>query len=315
MSFPPLPSHSNTTSEVAAANPLEALLAHAEEVYLSVVEAKNPQEAVRLCSDALVLFQQVVSQALEDATLYQQARLGLAKTYSQRGHQQRYAHNHAEAIADLGQALELSLNLVDDYYYRALSYLKVGNTEAAKRDLSQYIKVGDDDYLRRSASQRRELLTPKKEPDKAKLEQWRTQGTHLNTEAASAEMSENYQGAVALYNQAISAFNQALEVAPNDMLTTISLLAALKGQAQCYSRLSEYDLAIADYNRLLQLKAQPQYVFERGEIYYSAGHKDLAKADFQEYLGQTKHKAFREQAQKYLEDKPLKPNQTETPSI
>ena len=314
MSFPPLPP-SNTTSGVAAANPLEALLAQAEEVYLSIVEAKSPQEAVRLCTDALTLFQQVASQVnTEDATLYQQARLGLAKTYSQRGHQQRYAHNHAEAITDLSQALEFSLNLVDDYYYRALSYLKVGNTEAAKRDLSQYLKVGDDDYLRRSASQRRELLTPKKEPDKAKLEQWRTQGTHLNTEAASAEMSENYQGAVALYNQAISAFNQALEIVPNDMLTTISLLAALKGQAQCYSRLSEYDLAIADYNRLLQLKAQPQYVFERGEIYYTAGHKDLAKADFQEYLGQTKHKAFREQAQKYLEDKPLKPNQAEAPS-
>ena len=49
--------------------------------------------------------------------------------------------------------------------------------------------------------------------------------------------------AVRLYNQAIEAFNRALELNPADRIIRIGLMTALKDQAEAYRQLDEYDLA------------------------------------------------------------------------
>ncbi len=296
---------------------LLAFLGQAEEIYLSVGGAKTAPEAVQLCSEALALYRQAQQAAATNPTLLQQARAGLAKVYSQRGHQQRYAGKHAEAIQDLAQGLELEPQLTDDYYYRALSYLKIGNQAAARRDFSEYIKRGEDEYLKRAAWERRESLMPQKEEAVATLEQWRNQGTHFNGEASNAlhpsgEDAPDYAAAIALYNKAIEAFDKALEAAPNDKFSKIYKLAALKGQAQCYSQIAEYDLAIADYSQVIQMQSTPQHLFERGEAYRVAGQNELARADFEQATknGPGLSAANRQQAQKYLTEKPKPANPT-----
>jgi len=288
-----------------------ALLERAEEAYLSVVTAKTAQEAVLICSEALALYRQAQEQAASNPALLQQARVGLAKVYSQRGHQQRYAAKHAEAIKDLAQALELEPQLTDDYYYRALSYLKIGNQAAARRDFSEYIKRGEDEYLKRAAWEQRERLMPPKAEAVATLEQWRNQGTHFNGEASNAlhpsgEDAPDYAAAIALYNKAIEAFDKALGVTPDDKFSKIYKLAALKGQAQCYSQIAEYDLAIADYSQVIQMQPTPQHLFERGEAYRVAGQNGLAHADFEQATknGPGLSAVNRQQAQKYLTEKP-----------
>lgn len=327
MTFRPTPpgksvKNPNTENETRAATPANSeqdplhqeilkLVAAAENAYGRVVEAKNPAEAIIFCTQALDLYRRAREKANDNAELEQQTRLGLGKIYSQRGHQQRYAHKHAEAVLDLTQALKLNPAFSDDYYYRALSHLKTGDGKAAKNDFTEYLKRGDDEYLRYAAREHLETLVPKKEDAKANLEYWRNQGTHFNSEATDAihprgEAQPDYSVAISYYNKAIEAFNKAIEASPTDMMAKLGLLTAFKDQAQCYRQIAEYDLAIEDYNRAMEVKANPQYIFERGETYRAAGHTDLARTDFEQYLKSGPNSSLKQQAQKYLTEKPAK---------
>lgn len=306
---------SNNAEDVGAAateqSEFEKRFAQAEAIYLSVIEAKTPSEAVQICAKAIEAYNHAQRTADEKPEWQQQLRLALAKAYAQRGHQHRYQKNHLEAVKDLNKALELNPALADDYYYRARSYLVLGNEKAAKESLTEYLKRGEDEYLRHAAREQLDKLLPKKEDVKANLDYWRNQGTHFVSQASEAlhphgeEAQPDYDTAASTYNKAIEAFNKALEFAPNDMMTKFSLTAALRSQAECYQHLSEFDLAIADYNRLIEVQpTNAQAVFERGEIYRAAGHRDLAKNDFEQYLKTGKNPSSREQAKTYLDEKP-----------
>lgn len=262
--------------------------------------------AIEECSRALELFKEARKLVGDDADLKVATRLGIAAALSQRGHQYRYARDHALALADLSQALRLNPDNALDYYYRALSYLAKGETRQAKTDFTAYLQRGDNEYLREVVRNRLAELVPGQEDAKASMTHWRNLGVRYNAEASNllhpreAEAAPQWAAAAKTYNKAIEAFNRALEFSPKDAQTRFGLLAALSEQAASYREMEEYDLALENYNRAQQVWPQPRQIFYRAETLYQAGHTTLARAAFEEYVAQADDPALRAEAQRYL---------------
>ncbi len=273
-----------------------------------------PEEAIRLCGQALELFKQARELVVEDLQLKRDARLAVAAAFSQRGHHYRYNHNFAGSLPDLSQGLSLNPANAEDYYYRAMSYLRNGNPRQARTDLIEYLKRGENEYLRGLAHARLAELAPGKEDPLAGSLHYRNEGMRLNSEAAKTaqqrtdEERPDWLGAVRLYNQAIEAFNRSLELNPEDKLGRIGLMTALKDQAEAYRQLDEYDLAVANYDRALEIQPAGQYLFYKAETLLQAGHTDLAKSIFQEYINTGKDPGLKARAQSYLASKPNRVN-------
>jgi tetratricopeptide (TPR) repeat protein len=284
------------------------LLEQGQEV-LETAAGSAPEEALKLCDQALALFKRARELAVDDPQLNREARVAVATAYSQRGHQQRYSHNFAGSLADLSQGLRLNPANAEDYYYRALSYLGNGDTRQARTDLVEYLKRGENDFLREQARTRLADLAPGKDDPAAGALHWRNEGMRFNAEATKAaqprgdDAKPDWFTAVRLYNQAITAFNKALELNPADRFTRIGLMTALKDQAEAYRKLDEYDLAVANFDRALEIQPETQFIFYKAETLFQAGHVELAKSIFQEYLVAGKDPGLRARAQSYLEAK------------
>lgn len=278
---------------------------------LETAAGSAPDEAIRLCNKALELFKKARELAVDDPQLQREARIAVGAAFSQRGHQHRYNRNFAGSLADLSQGLRLNPANAEDYYYRALSYLGNGDQRLARTDLIEYLKRGENDFLREQARNRLTELAPGKDDPKAGSLHWRNEGMRLNSEASKATQprGENdppdWLGAVRLYNQAIDAFNRSMELNPEDKFIGIGLITALKDQADAYRQLDEHDLAIANYDRAIQI--QPNngtYVFYKAETLFQAGHVDMAKGIFQDFLKNGKDPGLKARAQNYLNAKP-----------
>lgn len=291
----------------------QRLLDEGQEV-LETAAGLPPEEAIRLCGQALDLFKQARELAVEDLQLKRDARLAVATAFSQRGHHYRYGRNFAGSLADLSQGLSLNPANAEDYYYRAMSYLRNSNPRQARSDLIEYLKRGENEYLREQAHARLAELAPGKEDPLAGSLHYRNEGMRLNSEAARTaqhqtdEARPDWLGAVRLYNQAIEAFNRSQELNPEDRLARIGLMTALKDQAEAYRQLDEYDLAVANYDRALEIQPASQYLFYKAETLLQAGHTDLAKSIFQEYIATGKDPGLKARAQSYLAAKPNRVN-------
>ncbi|MBN9390297.1 MAG: hypothetical protein J0I20_19880 [Chloroflexi bacterium] len=270
-----------------------------------------PEEAIRLCGQALDLFKRARELAVDDLPLQREARLAVATAFSQRGHHYRYNRNFAGSLADLSQGLSLNPANAVDYYYRAMSYLRNNNPRQARADLIEYLKRGEDEYLRSQAHAHIAELAPGKDDPKAGALHYQTEGVRLNAEASNAvhhrgeDERPDWLGAARLYNQAIEAFNRSRELNPSDRMTSFALIAALKEQAEAYRQLEEYDLAITNYE--LALEIQPnngQYLYLKAETLQLAGHTDLAKGIFQDIVATTKDPGLKTRAQNQLAAKP-----------
>jgi tetratricopeptide (TPR) repeat protein len=270
-----------------------------------------PEEAIRLCGQALDMFKRARELAVDDLPLQREARLAVATAFSQRGHHYRFDRNFAGSLADLSQGLSLNPANAVDYYYRAMSYLRNNNPRQARTDLIEYLKRGEDEYLRDQAHAHIAELAPGKEDPQAGSLHFRNTGMRLNSEASNAAQRRteddrpDWLGAVRLYNQAIAAFNRSQELNPEDKLARIGLITALKEQAEAYRQLEEYDLAITNYE--LALEIQPnngQYLFLKAETLLQAGHTDLAKALFRDIEATTKDPGLKGRAQAQLAAKP-----------
>lgn len=274
-----------------------------------------PDEAVRLCSRALELFKRARELAVDDDRLKREARLAEAAAYSQRGHHHRYGRNFAGSLSDLSQGLLLNPANAEDYYYRAMSYLSGNNPRLARLDLIEFLKRGEDAYLRDQAHARLAELVPGQEDPQAGSLHYRNEGMRLNSEAAKTVQQRteddrpDWLGSVRLYNQAIEAFNRSQDLNLEDKLARIGLITALKDQAEAYRQLEEYDLALANYDRALEI--QPgggQYLFYKAETLLQAGHGDLARNIFQDYLKTGKDPGLKARAQGYLAARPNRVN-------
>lgn len=273
------------------------------------VASAPAHQALELCGGAIELFRRAIEAAGDDQEQRILARQGLAAAYSQLGHQQRYQSEHKAAITSLSEALKINPTLSEDYFYRAQSALKLGDEQAARKDFTEYLRRGEDDYLRQVAREQNAALVLKAEDNTAKAGHWQQEGMRLNAEAANAmhprgEEEPAPARAVALYNKALDAFNKARESNPKEMMTQIGLITALSEQAECYLQMEEYDLAIDNYNRAYALRPLAQYIFKRGEAYRAGGYTAQARADFERYLKEGNDRSLKIQAKNYLEEKP-----------
>lgn len=298
----------------ALASRVRALLDEGQAVLESLWEIVPPAKAIEQANRALEIFKKAREGVTELSETYSElkvaVKLGIAETYSQRGHQYRYLHNHAEALADLSQALKMNQTKAEDYYYRALSYLAKGDLRQAKTDLTDYLKRGDNDFLRRQAKEQQAKLVPGQEDDqKDKILHWRNEGYRFNSEASSAsqprgdDAKPDWHKAIRLYNQAIDSFNRALEVNSADAMTKLGMIVALKEQAYAYRQVDETDLALDNYARANQLRADSEYAFLRGETLLEAGYLPEAKQALQQYLAQGGTLSNKMLAEKYLQAK------------
>ncbi len=267
--------------------------------------SSRPAQALEYCDQALPLFKRARELVGADPDLGRTARLAIADCYSQRGHQQRYAGQYAESLADLSQSLRLNPANAEDYYYRGLSYLAKGDEKLARTDLTEYLKRGVIDYLRHRARSRLAELSPGQDDAKAALSHWNSIGVRLNAEATELmqprdEAEPQWAGAAALFNKALENFNKSLDISKGDMMTRLSMRTALQDQAECYLNMNEYDLALENYTRLLEIFPEPRYIFLRGETLLQAGHTNLAHTAFEEFLAKGTDPEMRTQARLYL---------------
>lgn len=295
-----------TTSEQPISE-AEKLIEQGYQHLLTIAGTQNNRQAVDICKAAIGIFEQAMA-AGEEIEQKREARRGLAATYSQLGHQQRYAKNYPAAVAAFSEALKLNPTLADDYYYRARSFQKQGDEAAARRDFTEYLRRGEDDYLRSAAREQISSMTLKTGDNASQSAHWQQEGMRLTSEAGNVmhprgDEAPNLPRAVAIYNKALDAFNRAVAADPKAMMAQIGLIGALSAQAECYTQMEEYDLAIDNYNRAFVVRPQPQYIFKRGEAYRAAGHQEQARADFERYIKEGNDRALKLQAQKYLEEK------------
>lgn len=71
-------------------------------------------------------------------------------------------------------------------------------------------------------------------------------------------------------------------------------------KALAFSELGEYDQAIADPSRAIELKADYAYAYlNRGVIYQRLGEKDKAKVDYQRTIDLDTNRSWSEQAREH----------------
>ncbi len=276
----------------------------------------DPATAIGQCDAALSLFKRARELTGElptdELNFNLTVRRAIADAFSQRGHQQRYLYNHADALADLSQSLKLNPDRAEDYYYRAQSHLAKSNLAQARADFTEYLKRGNNDYLRDQAKAAISSMVPGKDDAKASLEHWYLEGLRLNSEAnnianpAGENVSADWPKTVARYNQAIEAFDRALEANSNHMMSKIGLIRALLDQAEGYRHMDEYDLALQNYDRAQQIRPNLRHLFLRAETLLEAGHPNLARPIFEDYLANGDEPALRVQAQEYLASKKMR---------
>ncbi|MEI6044695.1 MAG: hypothetical protein WCS37_10100 [Chloroflexota bacterium] len=298
--------------EIQAVSEAERLVEQGYRTLVGVAGVHAETEAFELCQTAIEIFRSALEAAGDDLGQRAMVKQGLAAAYSQLGHQQRYIGNHVAAITALTEALRFNPTLSEDYYYRAQSQLKAGDEQAARKDFTEYLRRGEDDYLRNQAKEQIATLALKAEDGTIRAKHWQDEGIRLNTEASSAmlprgEALPEPARAAALYNKAQEALGKARELNPKDPLTKYALLAALSQQAECYLAMNEYDLAIDNYSRAYAVQPLLQHLFSRGEAYRAAGHLEQARADFEQYLMEGNDSALKLQAKTYLEEKPKQP--------
>lgn len=298
----------NSAAAAAELSPVERLCEQGYQQLMKVAGAQTSAQAVELCNLALASFRQASELAGDDSEARRAARLGTVAAYSQLGHQYRYTANHAAAVKALSEAISLNSAQADDYFYRAQSYLKLGDVPAARQDFIEYLRRGEDEYLKQVAREQNAALVLNSDDGKAQAKHWQEEGIRLNAEAANfmqprGEAKPDPARAVATYNKALDELAKALKVNPKEMMSQIATITALSEQASCYLEMEEYDLAIDNYSRIYAIRPLAQYVFKRGEVYRTAGHREQARADFELYLKQGNDRALKLQAQKYLEEK------------
>src|SRR5436190_1981419 len=130
-----------SNNETLAAQVRE-LLEQGQTTLENIWEASLPNQGIELANKALEIFKKAREGVAELPESYSElktaVKLGIAETYSQRGHQYRYLRNHPDALADLSQALKMNPTKAIDYYYRAMSYIAKGDFKQAKTDLIEY---------------------------------------------------------------------------------------------------------------------------------------------------------------------------------
>ncbi len=184
------------------------------------------------------------------------------KIYYQRGLAYSQLENYAGAITDYTQAININLNYVKAYEQRGLAHYQLGEYTAAVADYTEAIRIN---------------------PHVASI---------YKNRAEAREQIGDRQGAIEDYSQAVkidphyAIADQECGFADENLEAETELIEpdnalAYKNRGDAYLDLEEYEKAIADYNRAINLNIHDADVYyNRGQVLLEIGDKQLAIMDF-----------------------------------
>jgi len=177
-----------------------------------------------------------------------------------------------QAIAVYSHMLDMAPNCIPAYVQRGLLMQEMGHPEKALPDFEQALRL--DPYYG-MAYYGRGWVKHTRGDYQGELEDAQR---GLLLDPSNAGMYHRRIGAarqgLKRYDDAITSFNQAITLnSENDEGT-------LYNRGRCYSEMQKYDLALADFDRCLQLDPDWAWAFAaRGEAYLRMGRLDQAITD------------------------------------
>jgi tetratricopeptide (TPR) repeat protein len=234
--------------------------------------------------------------------------------YNNRGYSYYMMNNYDLAIADFNQAINLDINYAISYHNRGSIYDSKGDYDRAITDFNQAIRLEPNKAI--SYSGRGLAYSNKGEQDKAITDLNRAiqldpnfamayhnrafayfgKGNHdqvIADTSQSIRLDPNYAPAYFLrgisyslgmndYNRAITDFEAATRIDPNDVGIKEVLSETLFKRAFDYIKRGDFDRTIVDLNEAIRLN--PNYVlayFARGTAYVNKGDFDRAITNFE----------------------------------
>lgn len=237
--------------------------------------------------------------------------------------------DYASAINRFSEALQQPIynnQKLQVYYFRGLAYLSDGEYDKSVNDFSELINI-DSDYswayyyrgLALLLSNKRELAVGdfsraiQRNPDVAEIYFHRAVAeTSVDPVAGIADYTKaiNLQSDLPCpyinrgflylnkgdFNGARADFISALKTAPN-------FYKAHGAMGYYYEKIGNLREALRETNKAIELAPESDVgYFQRAEIYKNLGRRDLAIADFEEYLLLSKDEATKKQVEKILND-------------
>ena len=233
---------------------------------------------------------------------YQQSELNRKSTeaYNQQGFIRSAAGDNQGAIADFNQALKINPDDAIAYIGRGAARYDLGDKKAAIADFNQAIKINPNNEEAYSlAYALRGIARYDLGDKKAAIEDFK-QAFKINPDLdpkLQAKISQYYQQPLQNlnptktytgdgfkhlklkdYQEALTAFNQALQVNQNDALAYI-------GRGTARYQLRDKKAAITDFNQALKINPNLALAYAgRGAVRYDLGDKQGAIADFNQAL-------------------------------
>ncbi|MGB2579008.1 tetratricopeptide (TPR) repeat protein [Elusimicrobium simillimum] len=177
---------------------------------------------------------------------------------------------YSSAIEDLTKAISLKSNFLDFYLKRADLYYKQDKFDLAVKDYEKFgvrKKKDNDYYLKLGVSY---IGIYKYDKANAQLDKF------LELEPNRPE-GYFYKGRI-LFNQgnhdvAISYFSKAVN-------RDVSYQPAYRLRASAFKEINDYEYAIKDYTKLIELNPDPLYYNRRGLVYEEMGNLKAAEEDY-----------------------------------
>jgi len=204
-------------------------------------------------------------------------------------------NNYQDAITAFSKAIELLPTHVDAYNMRAMVYEKIADYDKAIRDYSEVITqepnnipayrnrgmcyyassnndeaIADFDVVLQANPNDNEIVDIKKKILEITSPPSKTATDYYNDGVRAFNNNK--------YNDAITAFNKAIEIYP-------TYVEAYNMRAMAYEKIADYDKAIKDYNEVILKNHQDISTYRnRGMCYYKLEKFDEALIDFDKVL-------------------------------
>ncbi|MEJ7849653.1 MAG: tetratricopeptide repeat protein [Pyrinomonadaceae bacterium] len=192
-----------------------------------------------------------------------------ANGYEESARQYGGQGNHQAAVKDFTKAINLNPTFILALSGRAESYIALKEYEAAIKDLTIVIEVDPDreeTYLARSQAYLRLDKVPLAQADTSKFVKMKT--ARLFKSIRGYARKENH-------DMVIRMTSEVIELDPNNA-------EAYEDRGEAYHAMGKSDLALADFNKSLQIDPETgaSAYRLRAEIYIARNQNDLAAADY-----------------------------------
>jgi tetratricopeptide (TPR) repeat protein len=217
----------------------------------------------------------------------------LATVYFNAGFAHYEAKRYTEAVADFTRALEVKKDDEASLQYRALAYYNLKDYDGIITDMSRLIQMRPErpenvTYYRVRGNVyafKREYARAIADLEKALQLEPNDAGTQRGLAAVYFMRGNAYSHDPKDYDRAIADFNEGFRLDPNDKVWKESVAAIYYFWGETYRAKGNYDAAIANYNRSIQLISTSASAYlDRGVAYYHKKDYDRAIADYTQAL-------------------------------